>query len=188
MLDSKRSTSHHLHLFASRCFTLLPACLYQKDERALPGNLKIRKLCDVFHPLTVISLPLTELPPPTPFFFCLCLTENDNWFPVPGAASCYFPIELQGEYAMQSSVAAPGGPVQYSQINITAEAILPIWGHCHRRLGNSVILTDRWLYPHIKFFWGGGGARRPLMQCIWAPNHNPNFYIIWTYRYKNGSV
>jgi hypothetical protein len=73
----------------------------------------------------------------------LSLTENDNWRPVPGAASCYFPIELQGEYAMQSSVAAPGGPVQYSQVNITAEAILPIWGHCHRRLGNNVILTDR---------------------------------------------
>jgi hypothetical protein len=62
---------------------------------------------------------------------------------VAGAASCYFPIELQGEYAMQSTSATPGGQVQYSQVNITADAILPIWGHCHRRLGNSVILTDR---------------------------------------------
>jgi hypothetical protein len=44
---------------------------------------------------------------------------------------------------MQSTAVAPGGQVQYSQVNITAEAILPIWGHCHRRLGNSVILTDR---------------------------------------------
>ncbi|XP_033610097.1 uncharacterized protein LOC117282848 isoform X1 [Cryptotermes secundus] len=58
------------------------------------------------------------------------------------SAACYFPIELQGEYAMQSTSATPGGQVQYSEVNITAEAILPIWGHCHRRLGNSVILTD----------------------------------------------
>jgi hypothetical protein len=64
-------------------------------------------------------------------------------FFVAGSAACYFPIELQGEYAMQSTSATPGGQVQYSEVNITAEAILPIWGHCHRRLGNSVILTDR---------------------------------------------
>ncbi|XP_069693976.1 uncharacterized protein [Periplaneta americana] len=56
-------------------------------------------------------------------------------------AACYFPIELQGEYVMQSTSVTPGGQVQYSQVNITAEAI-PIWGHCHRRLGSSVILTD----------------------------------------------
>jgi hypothetical protein len=72
------------------------------------------------------------------------VTEDKTMrFFVAGSAACYFPLELQGEYAMQSTSAKPGGQVQYSQVTITAEAIFPILGHCYRRLGNSVILTDR---------------------------------------------
>ena len=45
-----QSTSHHLTGFTSQICTLPPAYLYQKDERALPGNLQSSKL--VFPPLT----------------------------------------------------------------------------------------------------------------------------------------
>nr|CAD7405109.1 unnamed protein product [Timema cristinae] len=63
--------------------------------------------------------------------------------PSPGKASCYFSIELQGEFVMQSTVNPIGSRVQYSHVNITADSI-PIWGHCHRRIGNNVILMDRY--------------------------------------------
>lgn len=60
---------------------------------------------------------------------------------IAGSGSCYFPLQLQGEFVMQTSITS-GHQVQYSQINITADAI-PIWGHCHKRIGtNNVMLTD----------------------------------------------
>lgn len=55
-------------------------------------------------------------------------------------AMCYFSAEMQGEFVMQSIIMA-GSQVQYSKVNITADAI-PIWGMCHRRIGNNVILMD----------------------------------------------
>ncbi|XP_066997399.2 uncharacterized protein [Anabrus simplex] len=65
---------------------------------------------------------------------CLLFTVQTCW------SACYFPIEYQGQFLMQSAVIA-GPTVRYSQLNITAEAI-PIWGHCHHRIGNNVILMD----------------------------------------------
>ncbi|XP_071453396.1 uncharacterized protein [Hetaerina americana] len=56
-------------------------------------------------------------------------------------AACYFPAELQGDFVMQSTVTAGGGQVQYSALNISADSI-PIWGHCHRRIGTNVLLMD----------------------------------------------
>lgn len=52
-------------------------------------------------------------------------------------ATCYFPPEFQGEYKMQSSNTGEG--IQYSVLNITANSI-PIWGNCHRRIGNNFML------------------------------------------------
>lgn len=56
---------------------------------------------------------------------------------------CYFPAEYQGEFVMQVSA---GGmvyePIQYSTINITFNAI-PVWGYCHQRIGDNVLLMDR---------------------------------------------
>ncbi|KAG5885062.1 hypothetical protein JTB14_018292 [Gonioctena quinquepunctata] len=53
-------------------------------------------------------------------------------------ASCYFPQEFQGEFVMQSTASAGIG-IQYSTLNITENSI-PIWGNCHRRIGNNFIL------------------------------------------------
>uniref|UniRef100_A0A1B6CK21 Uncharacterized protein n=1 Tax=Clastoptera arizonana TaxID=38151 RepID=A0A1B6CK21_9HEMI len=53
--------------------------------------------------------------------------------------SCYFSVELQGEFLMQS--VATGSRVQYSKVNITSDAI-PIWGSCHRHIGSNVLLID----------------------------------------------
>ncbi|KAK4871785.1 hypothetical protein RN001_015909 [Aquatica leii] len=53
------------------------------------------------------------------------------------SATCYFPPEFQGEYKMQSTNSGDG--VQYSVLNITGNSI-PIWGNCHRRIGNNFIL------------------------------------------------
>lgn len=52
--------------------------------------------------------------------------------------ACYFPQEFQGEYTMQSTMNA-GSTIQYSSINITSNSI-PIWGTCHKRIGNNFIL------------------------------------------------
>nr|XP_023027097.1 uncharacterized protein LOC111515090 [Leptinotarsa decemlineata] len=54
-------------------------------------------------------------------------------------ASCYFPQEFQGEFVMQGSASTGGGGIQYSTLNITENSI-PIWGNCHRRIGNNFIL------------------------------------------------
>ncbi|XP_062556321.1 uncharacterized protein LOC134221144 [Armigeres subalbatus] len=53
------------------------------------------------------------------------------------SAACYFPIEYQGEYITQNTVT--DGSVRYSRINITESAI-PIWGNCHKRHDNNVVL------------------------------------------------
>ncbi|XP_058121055.1 uncharacterized protein LOC131285020 [Anopheles ziemanni] len=56
----------------------------------------------------------------------------------PCAGSCYFPFEFQGGYVTQNTVTAEGA-VRYSRINITENAI-PLWGMCHKRRDNNVIL------------------------------------------------
>ncbi|XP_025834696.1 uncharacterized protein LOC108738245 isoform X1 [Agrilus planipennis] len=53
-------------------------------------------------------------------------------------AICYFPLEFQGEYKMQT-VSNLYGNVQYSTLNITATSI-PIWGNCHERRGSNFVL------------------------------------------------
>ncbi|XP_076396125.1 uncharacterized protein LOC100883440 isoform X1 [Megachile rotundata] len=60
---------------------------------------------------------------------------------------CYFPAEFQGEFVTQVSGKEAGDtssePIQYSTINITFNAI-PVWGYCHRRVGDNVLLMDRY--------------------------------------------
>lgn len=61
---------------------------------------------------------------------------------------CYFPAEFQGEFVTQVSGKEASDtsnePIQYSTINITFNAI-PVWGYCHRRVGDNVLLMDRWV-------------------------------------------
>ncbi|XP_045034670.1 uncharacterized protein LOC116936585 [Daphnia magna] len=59
----------------------------------------------------------------------------------PGLGMCFFPAEFQGEYMTQSS-SRGGVNLQYAPISILPESI-PVWGVCHRRFGNRVILMDR---------------------------------------------
>ncbi|XP_012527011.1 uncharacterized protein LOC105831431 isoform X2 [Monomorium pharaonis] len=56
---------------------------------------------------------------------------------------CYFPAEYQGEFVMQVSEGIVGQPVEYSTINITFNGI-PVWGYCHKRLGEHVLLMSRY--------------------------------------------
>ncbi|KAM0736266.1 hypothetical protein ACS0PU_010227 [Formica fusca] len=60
---------------------------------------------------------------------------------------CYFPAEFQGEFVMQVSGKGVGSmanePIQYSTINITFNAI-PVWGYCHKKVGDNVLLMDRY--------------------------------------------
>ncbi|XP_048511190.1 uncharacterized protein LOC105687286 isoform X2 [Athalia rosae] len=62
---------------------------------------------------------------------------------------CYFSAEYQGEFVMQvSGTGAKGStnmgePVQYSSVNITFNSI-PVWGYCRRRVGQNVLLVDRY--------------------------------------------
>ncbi|XP_011308369.1 uncharacterized protein [Fopius arisanus] len=64
-------------------------------------------------------------------------------------ARCYFPAEFQGEFVMQvSGVGARGSsntgePIQYSTVNITYDSI-PVWGYCHKRIGENVLLVDKY--------------------------------------------
>lgn len=59
---------------------------------------------------------------------------------------CYFPAEFQGEFVTQVNGKGVGSmanePIQYSTINITFNAI-PVWGYCHKRVGDNVLLMDR---------------------------------------------
>lgn len=79
-------------------------------------------------------------------------------FCIPIQATCYFPPEFQGEYKMQSTNSGNG--VQYSVLNITANAI-PIWGNCHRRIGNNFILM---------FNYGGESCIRCLHLKLRSKN------------------
>ncbi|XP_076294686.1 uncharacterized protein LOC143215939 isoform X2 [Lasioglossum baleicum] len=61
---------------------------------------------------------------------------------------CYFPAEFQGEFVTQVSGNEAGDTtgaqaIQYSTIAITFNAI-PVWGYCHRRVGDNVLLMDRY--------------------------------------------
>ncbi|KAG7206417.1 hypothetical protein KM043_003773 [Ampulex compressa] len=60
---------------------------------------------------------------------------------------CYFSAEFQGEFVTQVSGKGAAGttdePIQYSVINITFNAI-PVWGYCHRKIGDNVLLMDRY--------------------------------------------
>ncbi|XP_043499321.1 uncharacterized protein LOC122522343 [Polistes fuscatus] len=61
---------------------------------------------------------------------------------------CYFPAEYQGEFVTQvnvkdSTIGTTNKPIQYSTINITYNAI-PVWGFCRRRVGENVLLIDRY--------------------------------------------
>lgn len=60
---------------------------------------------------------------------------------------CYFPAEFQGEFMTQVNGKGVGSmanePIQYSTINITFNAI-PEWGYCHRKVGDNVLLMDRY--------------------------------------------
>lgn len=59
------------------------------------------------------------------------------------AEGCYFPIEYQGSFLIQTQAtkAENISLVSYSEITVEADAIPP-WGRCHKRLGNNVILAD----------------------------------------------
>lgn len=56
--------------------------------------------------------------------------------PLGVSAVCYFATEMQGEYITQSAVTHI---VSYTHVNITEDSI-PIWGLCHRRIDNNIIL------------------------------------------------
>ena len=51
---------------------------------------------------------------------------------------CYFPAVYQGEFVSQ---AALGSEISYSTITVLYDSI-PVWGYCHRRIGNNVILME----------------------------------------------
>lgn len=60
--------------------------------------------------------------------------------PDPAWCVCYFSLEYQGVYATQS-ITSGSRDIHYLEVVIEADSI-PIWGNCHRRLGNKVILYD----------------------------------------------
>lgn len=53
---------------------------------------------------------------------------------------CYFPAAFQGEYVTQAIMS--GVPtISYSSLVVRYDSI-PVWGTCHRRIGNNVVLRD----------------------------------------------
>ena len=53
---------------------------------------------------------------------------------------CYFPAAYQGEYVTQAIMSAVP-TISYSKLTVQFDSI-PIWGVCHRRIGNNIILVD----------------------------------------------
>lgn len=66
-----------------------------------------------------------------------CSITFDFIVSIKGHAACYFSSELQGSFVTQSTVT--DNEVHYSVVNITEDAIA-IWGQCHKRIENNVIL------------------------------------------------
>jgi len=64
--------------------------------------------------------------------------------PAPTWSICYFPAVYQGEYVSQAvmhSEMPNSQEISYSTISVLYDSI-PVWGYCHRRIGNNVILMD----------------------------------------------
>ncbi|ROT66766.1 hypothetical protein C7M84_015192 [Penaeus vannamei] len=82
----------------------------------------------------------TEDPPPPPQ---PAWTSSPTRGQITVLGVCYFPVEYQGIFATQSSISSiSGGSVhQYSQVTILPDAI-PVWGVCHKKFDNNVILRD----------------------------------------------
>ena len=78
----------------------------------------------------------------THLFAILCLVRSVK-------LACYFPASYQGEFLTQSYTTSTSSdlslamaiPITYSTISIQYDSI-PIWGYCHSRIGNNVILMD----------------------------------------------
>nr|XP_027219648.1 uncharacterized protein LOC113811984 [Penaeus vannamei] len=87
-----------------------------------------------------------------------------------GWCLCYFPGELQGQWATQGTTSrgARGSraPISYQHITITVDLVLE-WGTCHARVDNNVILTDR-----------TGGAT--CFRCISLNVISPKVVQVWT--------
>ncbi|XP_059091809.1 uncharacterized protein LOC131887268 isoform X3 [Tigriopus californicus] len=64
----------------------------------------------------------------------LCALFHQGW------PRCYIGVDYQGDFYTQVS-AETESTVQYSRIVIQADAI-PIWGSCHKKMGQSVILKE----------------------------------------------
>ena len=63
-----------------------------------------------------------------------------------GWCICYFPAVYQGEYVSQAVLLSDmkqqnNQEISYSTISVLYDSI-PVWGYCHRRIGNNVILMD----------------------------------------------
>ena len=71
----------------------------------------------------------------------LFLRVKDNIFFISDVKGmCYFPAAFQGEYVTQSIMS--GLPaISYSTLSVNFDSI-PVWGSCHKRVGNNVILMD----------------------------------------------
>ena len=72
-------------------------------------------------------------------------------------ASCYFPAAFQGEFVTQAIMSAVP-TISYSKLTVQFDSI-PIWGVCHRRIGNNVILVDE--IPD-----GGDSAGTRCFKCF----------------------
>ena len=62
---------------------------------------------------------------------------------------CYFPAVYQGEYVSQAVMHSDmpnSQEISYSTISVLYDSI-PVWGYCHRRIGNNVILMDDFNAP-----------------------------------------
>lgn len=96
------------------------------------------------------------------------------------ASACYFPIEYQGTFLIQtqglvafapqidhSQTNANQSSVTYSEVMIEADAIQP-WGRCHKRRGNNVILKD------------STGAGQDCLRCFHLSMKTPNVISLHT--------
>ncbi|KAF7491320.1 hypothetical protein SSS_06808 [Sarcoptes scabiei] len=107
----------------------------------------------------------------------------------PGCYACYFPIEYQGTFLIQTQGLMFNQPipsqslldmandrngstsistqVTYSEVTIEADAIPP-WGRCHKRRGNNVILKDT------------TGSGQDCMRCFHLSMKTPNIISLHT--------
>lgn len=137
---AQKSVSLYLTSFPFRLFMLIPAYLFQKDERGLPGNLQSSKRCWPPSPL------LTSPPLPFTVFSLRPLRQSSNWLAAP---LLVFPLALSRPSHRRAS-SLPSGPSPFAPAQRCLYPLSHSWERFHWSILKSWGSTPRQTQPSVQ--------------------------------------